>query len=309
MMWKRRILLAAVALLGAYTVASVAAIYWYSEYRIPCAQPCRELGEEVLVPPRRRDDDAVYRPKCKPLQLDLELYRPKARADTRYTLWYKARLVNRSCFALYWIDSGDFMYSLDQIGAVQFTDNGLSFRVIGPDGVEVPQGGFFESSEFEFIYRADREELARVDSTYDEFRRNFPPGAEIRTVASELAPHKSYLVIPDADAIRKMTGFSHDTALRPAAPPPGTEAPPPGFRILDAYRFKRKGTYRIQAAYRDDLTAVPLRLSVDTLPPWLTLPVRIIERFGLSVTWPDPEFVLHRYRVEATSVWKEFRVE
>ena len=36
------------------------------------------------------------------------------------------------------------------------------------------------------------------------------------------------------------------------------------------------------SVYRGDLTAVPLRLPVGTLPPWLTLPVRVIERSGLS---------------------------
>lgn len=308
-MWKRRILLAAAAILGAYTAASVAAFYWYAEYRIPCAQPCRDLGEDVLAPARRRDDDPIYRPKCQPLQLDLELYRPRARADTRYTLWFKARLVNRSCFELWGIDSTGFKYCRDEVRSTSFSDRGLSFNVLGPDGHTIPQGDFFRSSEFEFIYQANEAELAKLEPIYEEFKQNFPPGAEIRTISSVLAPHKSYLIIPNDEAVRHMTAFSHESVLRPAAPPPGTEAPPAGFRILDAYRFRRKGTYRIQAVYRGDLTAVPLRLPVGTLPPWLTLPVRVIERSGLSVTWPDPEYVVRRYRLETTSGWKEFIVE
>ncbi len=308
-MQKRKALLAVAVLLGAYTAASVAAVRWEINFKVPCAQPCRDLGEEVLEAPKRWDHVAVYKPKCQPLQLDLELHRPKARSYTQFSLWYKARLVNRSCFDLWGILTNDFQYCLDEFGSKSFTGMSFTFRVVGPDGVEVRQGNFVRSSEYEFIYRANGKELAKWNTLYEEYEQRFPPGGEIRSIPTELAPHKSYLIIPDAEAVRHMTSFRHESVLRPAAPPPGTEEPPPGFRILDAYRFHRKGTYRIQAVYHGDLTAELLSLPVGFLPRWLTLPVRLIEKCGLDVTGPSREYVLRGYRVETTSPWKEFVVD
>lgn len=278
----RRLLLGASGILLVWTTASFVAVRWAWVTREMCPQPCQDLGLEVLKPAQMQGmtvmKGAVHRPACSPLKLDLELHRPVTRRDTRYTLWYRARLTNQSCFA-FDVASSMLLLSPDHLRETSFNEIGFFFEVLGPDGAKVPQGGFSPSSRYDFLYRLDEEAYRKarafVDSRIGE-QGNLRPGESIETVPTVLDPHEKQVVT-------QVTGPHHAHRLVPVAPPPGAEQGPPGFKVLDTYIFRKKGTYRIKAVYRGEAGAIPYFNKSRQIPDWLRLPHSLLSyHLGIS---------------------------
>lgn len=206
--------------------------------------------------------------------MDFEVFRPIAKRNTRYTLWYRIKLTNQSCHDVWGLELNDLMFSRDQVGLKSYSENdALNFRVWGPDGAEVKQGTFDKSRDYAFLYRPSDKELEAWKAAVERTGRILPPGATFTSIPSQLAPLRQTTRI-DWTTGRHGIGYEH------IAPPPGAESPPPGFRILDTFSFDKPGVYRIQALYSDRVTATAFRTGLETVPWVAALPTRFLLNFG-----------------------------
>lgn len=262
---KRIAWVASLLLVLAYCGASVFVCRRAWAKRLDCGMPC----------PIPKASDALG--ACGPVRMDFEIFSPIAKRNTRYTLWYRIKLTNQSCYEVRNFELNDLMFSLDEMGSVRFPEsNALNFRVWGPDGKELKQGMFAKSSDYHSLYRASEQELGKWNKEADRAERRLAPGQSFTSIPSELAP------IRRTTQIDWSTG-RHGIGYERIEPPTGTEKPPKGFRILDSYSFDRPGSYKIQALYSHRVSAaLPTRALEDV--PWpLRLPVGMLSAFGLSI--------------------------
>lgn len=298
-------LVAAGISIGTYTAASIIVSRRAWMTRDECHLPCRDLGREVLRPAASKMHEPTYRPACRPLELQLVLHRPVARRNSRYSLWYRAKIQNVSCYDLDWVDKNGFIYSLDEFGLTSFHNEGLGFRIWGPDGREVPQGNFEKSSDYAYLYGSDNAEISRrqaADKYFDS--GDLPSGASFETVASTLEPTRRVATASfDPRSGDSIHGF------RPEAinPPPDAETPPPGFKVLDAFQLRQPGKYRIQATFEDDYVRASARFS-RKVPNWLAFPARKLSRAGLPIFPPVEDRESRIFSVRAESAVAEFTV-
>lgn len=274
-----------------------------------CSLPCRDLttkpgvnflpGEEKLSPP------------CAPLELKFELAQPTARVGKRYSLWYRLTLNNRSCSRLSF-DLSDFQNSFVSIGRLgsgwggrHSVDNGLFFRVWGPDGREIlsDPGRDFPNEYYPLIPYA-RDPSARPVATVA------LPGGSIRTTPSVRAPHfpdrlPGFDQIVDEnkepDLARALTRnaeayYGAIWRKRGSPTPPKALA---GFSPLDDIAFKTPGKYRIQAIFAAGVIAGPIRPVYDSLPvEWQGKLWYSEVLFGVRIQ-PDRDSTGYRVRVES----------
>lgn len=235
--------------------------------------------------------------------MDFEVFRPIAKRNTRYTLWYRMKLTNQSCHEIWGLELNDLMFSQEQSGSTRLTEgNALNFIVWGPDGAEVKQGTFAKSRDYEFLYRPSDRELKAWQAETERTGRLLLPGATFTSIPSQLAPLRQTTRI-DWTTGRHSIGYEH------IPPPPGAESPPPGFRVLDTYSFDKPGVYRIQALYSDRVTATAFRTGLENVPWLAALPTHFLLSFGVYVV-PLKDAGESRYLdLQLKSDPFEFRVE
>jgi|GEM_PF-6864772 len=266
---------------------------WALRYRAPCPLPCQDLGREP-VPGEPLKAWGPFTPRCAPVKIDLELARPEAKTGHRYTLWFKLRLTNVSCYKLSLINAGPLIW--------WFYENRLNvpndfiFHVQGPDGIEVKN---LKHAAYERLPREDVEKLRRAyphvrlrskDTGYlseygdvipyeddlaawDRMRANphlsmddhayvtLQPGQSLESTVSVFAPHTEHAEIEHLSG-----GVGYTTAHAPVALD-GAEVPVPGYRIMDQYIFWKPGRYTIRVAYNPSfVTGEPIYPYAERVP-------------------------------------------
>ncbi|HBL18961.1 MAG: hypothetical protein A2X36_15020 [Elusimicrobia bacterium GWA2_69_24] len=250
-------------LTGATALAVLAALYVLGMRfaylkEVSCEQPCRDLGT---------NGDTVRQPLCAPLKLELGLADPKARIGRRYSLWYRVRMTNTSCFLLHALTAEHFMTTRG-LDSAHATGIGLYLRVLDPDGNELAPLGAPTGAErteygsvipYRFDHKASQKAFKEL-SVGDHWSFDFLPGRSIETIPSVLEPRQHALVAPALPC--KVEGGERVCEYAEGemhVENPGAPEPPAGFRILDQYVFKRGGRYRIQAVYEyKELWAEPI---------------------------------------------------
>lgn len=299
----RRLAIAS-AILLAYVAGSVIYCRWALTKRAACSQPCQELGLQVAVPGKHKDSPSIYRPLCDPLRLDLELYRPVARLNTRYALWYRLRLTNGSCYELSRLDAEDFIASWEtsEMFNRKWGRSGLTIHIWGPDGSEVSPGRFNPTHRYLYtFYREAYHRLQHSAHLTPDWSFGLNPGESIESVPSVLDP------VEEVPAVDLKTGV-HGYGYSPVAAPKDAETPPTGFKILDGFVLSRPGKYRIQAAYEGDVDAQAIFPYSGREPDWVAWPMVALEKCGINL-FPDPApLISQTYRVRAASEVREFQV-
>lgn len=265
------------AFLIVYTSISVVFVRWATTKRAACLMPCQDLGLEVAIPPKKRESLAVYKPRCVPLKLELELHRPLARRNTRYALWHRVTLTNDSCYRLLNISRHEFVVSLETENlSATFARNGaLQIRVWDSDGRELVPGNFKVESPRTYLYFWDSAAFRKLDQRSE----NLEPGESIVSIPSVLMPTVDY------EGVNMQTG-DHERLFMPRPVPIDAETPPAGFKILDLFVFERPGTYTIQAVFESKVDAEPILPYEKRIPFLLHLPVYLLEKCGLDF-YPD----------------------
>ncbi len=184
-----------------------------------CIQPCGEFG------------------KCQPLRLELSLIHNKASARKTVMLWYKATLLNQSCFRVY--------FSADPFMESRPTSLSLAIEIFGPNNAEIkplsePRGGVI-------LYQMDHEGYRKLKETgrlSDRSVIKLYPGQTLTTIGEVLQPYRVAFV-EVADESGKGTAI----VRVPVPVPSGAERPPAGYRGLGPFVFPTAGSYKISARY------------------------------------------------------------
>lgn len=281
--------------------AALAASRWALRYRAPCTQACQNLGKEP-VPGRAPKDSRTYAPKCAPLELELELAEPKTRIHRGYTLWYRIRLTNVSC------------YELGVISAMPFVESKpydeLKLLVLDPAGQEVKDRRYSMGPEYgEIIPFTDDPAAFKRFLTDSDLKMDsngfvtLPPGKSMTTAASILQPHTRQL------ATVRGEGWVGSAFQRVPASARGIPAPPAGYRILDLYELKKPGRYTIRAIYDHPgvfaRSIYPYAHRVPEPLKKLSLALRVIQEADLYPDYRNSG----RYPVRVESPAIEFEVE
>jgi hypothetical protein len=296
---------AAIVLIGAGLTLSL----WALRYRAPCDLPCQDLGREPL-PGRDPNEIRLSKPHCAPLKIALELARPTATLGRRYTLWFKVRLTNASCYKLSMIDASPLIWWFDD--RTYRVPPYLTIHVDGPDGKEirnldhVREHGF-TAAEIAKMSGLDKRYIPdeRIVSEYGEvipyeddngaFRRwqsdpslamnnngyiQLLPGHSITTTASNLAPHTEKQVIQHTNGGVGLMNIHVPTALS------GIEQTVDSFRVLDQYIFHKPGHYKIRVAYEPPpITAEPIYPYASRVPDSVQ---NLLVELGLT-QWRDTD--------------------
>ncbi len=329
--------MAAFAVLGLAALAAVVfAARWALNYRAPCSQPCRDLG---IYPPKPYSIDysdpaqpwlkpasiqarmkvpepPCPAPKCAPLKLDLELFKPEAKVNRRYTLWYRVSMKNVSCVKLGFL-GGDFFMGPGDRNRNYHAASGFKIKVRDPHGNEVPDSGAprpfstapEDNTEYGDVIPYDHDpavglKLAKdipMDSDWD-FYLN--PGQSIATLSSRLHPTRMELVGMIDEYGRPGSGPLYvDVDLK------GAPKPPPGFRILEQFIFKKPGKHTIQVTMENArLPATPSFPYEGPVPAPLCRFMRFAGFIGEYDCSPASRDT-RKYHVRAESQTLEFEVK
>lgn len=260
------------ALAGAgliYLVVGVLYYRWALNYQPPCSQPCRDLGEErISINYRNIGPVTLFRPRCNPVRLELEVFKPETRTGRRYTLWYRVRMKNVSCFNLN-ILRAHFFIGSKGVSPRYYSDHGFRFKILDPKGRDVEDinsggPGKVKQSEYGNVipYDSDHEAHERMKTALklsSDWYFSLDPGQEIATNPFSLAPY--YLELGARQNQNGPPGFSQSGPgmVRVKAVLPNAPVPPPGFRVLENFVFDDPGKYRIQVvmdAGENRLTAI-----------------------------------------------------
>lgn len=309
---KRRILiwLAAFAGLGLLALAAASyAAFWALNYQAPCAQPCRDLGVYPLEPSttdhsdptnsflnpaniQARENNKVEKPnpppKCSPLKLDLELFKPETKANKRYTLWYRVTMKNISCLKLGNLD-GLFFDGTMVPQRPYHTASGFKIKIWDSLGREVRDLGIPSSfstapenkTEYGDVIPYDNNpgvalKLAEDLGMTPNLSFDLAPGQSITTFPSRLFPTRMELVGMIDEYGRPGSGPQYRIIDLKDAP-----KPPPGFRILEQFVFGKPGKYRIQVIMEDaNLPAKPLYPYAERVPWQLGRIMRFLGMVG-----------------------------
>ena len=265
---RRRIAFAALALacVSAGLAGALYGTYRYLRYIPSCSQPCKDLGME-LDPKESKPRDPVYRPKCNPLELRLELAKNEMKTNTPNALWYKLTLKNVSCLRLGNLEGAAFL--TNERWGYYGVRYGYWIKFLDAKGVDSSAPAKDGSSDF-FMEDNDRDQFTKVipyeddrsgdgailrnpDFGLDEnWEFHLDPGKSITTLGSKYGPH----VIMRASAMTP-DGWMQDGWSRTNVDMGKNRAPaaPPGFRVYDA-PFKKPGTYRLQAVFDHPMVKV-----------------------------------------------------
>lgn len=302
--------LALLGLAAAYAAVSVAVGRWALTTRANCELPCQDLGLDVETPPGKGHGTTVYRPRCAPLRLDLELYRPKARRNTRYALWHRLTMKNISCYRLSGLDAKDLVSTWESYEIAHWKPGtgGLSFRVWGPDGKEVPTGKFDTPGRPVYRYSEDPKALKSMERLYKmETFWGFAleSNESIATIPSILHP---MTLVPASDMTQPLAAVD-GMAFATFPTPKDAEIPPAGFKILDSFVFNNPGAYKIQAVFDAKIDAEAILPYLKRVPDWLAWPMDALKRCGLDF-YPDLNPIFRNsYHVHVESKQSEFKVE
>lgn len=296
-----------IALAASYAIGSVMAIRWALTARAPCDLPCKDLGLAIETPSTSKDGAAVYRPRCQPLRLQLELHRPQARRNTRFALWHRMKLTNDSCYKLTRVDFGDFMDTWESLEAVRSIpdDKGVVFHIWGPDGKEVPPMEFYQLGyPHTYVYGLDStsSEWLKVERDQGAYGPDgLGPGEAIATIPTVLRPRR------EVPAVNIETGM-HGFGTVEVAPPKDAEKPPTGFKVLDSFVLTKPGEYKIQVVFDSTVTAEAICPYGNSLPDWLGWPIVTMKDLGFNY-FPDFAPLLpQNYHVHAKSAVVPFSV-
>lgn len=255
-------ILAALCLIGGFAIVREKA-NGYVSIVPPCDQPCQDATS------------------CDPLDFSFEVVPQRIKASQKNSLWYRARITNRSCRRLEGIYVKEFLDSKNLTPSVMGLwvavsgqmnrpidredppgpDGGIAWNYAGNQGVNVStQGTIYPyQPNFELIdqlYRSKR---------IDEFSfANLRPGDSFASVPFRLRPYRIVATSVNSDA-----GITDGTARVNVNDPPSFPLPPEGFSLLDRYSFKQPGTYEIKAGYRANLRILPIFQHWERAPSWL----------------------------------------
>jgi len=301
---RRRVLIALGILFAAQFPISVFVVRWALTTRA-CSMPCQDLGLDVEIP-SSEPVLSVHKPRCQPLQLKLELHEPKARMNSRYSLWYRVTMRNASCYVIDGIFAHDFRDTAETaaMGASTNWGHGLSIHVQGPDGNKIEPKRYTDRTEF-LYYRDEKadQELAKKFGLTDSPIFDLSPGESITTVPSVLRP------LNMVERVDWKTG-NHGENLVPAPVPPDAEKPPPGgYRILDDRVFTQPGEYTIQAEFDWKISAKPIFPYAKKIPGWLYLGIGTLKFCGMDFYPDDEKRADRKYNVRVKSEKLRFKVD
>lgn len=259
-------------------------------YSSRCSQPCREL--KIISSTVGKGKELINHPSCLPVELQLELYKNEARARKDYTLWYRLSLKNISCAAAF-IDPKSFIKDIQISDA--WSRKGVYFQIWDPDGSEIkPSANVHFSKDYyplipyvvdenaypDVLRNIQEQCLAEKERIFDTDvvpsgqrceNEHFAlaSGQSIQTTPSKLQPREySWLrsdVAPESKLearLNQLEDLRIKKALKQFNPP----MPPPSYRVLDFYQFKKEGIYSIRAVWDQEIHARPMYPLYERLP-------------------------------------------
>lgn len=306
--------------------AAFAAVY-LSIYRrmyvadASCDQPCQDLGNELAAQFDGPVKKMIYKPKCEPLSLKLELLEPKVRASWKTPLWYRVTMKNKSCQMLSRFHGGAFLdgnptsppagYDIardtDVFGGgiwTEFAADGAYWNE--RDAAQV------KHTPIERIipYLGDPEASERMDREFDMddyYGFDLLPGQQVKTASPKLLPRKWLPGIEHGlnSGIPAMAEIARK-ALYPDNP--GYQTPPAGGYLYRFLLHPRKGRFRI-VIQKGALSAYRIPRYSDSQLRWASyplFPVKAIEFLFDVELIPTRSGRASYYRVTAASNWVDF---
>ena len=311
------------AVLGYSTFAAVYLPIYRRMYMADaaCDQPCRDLGDEVVAQVTGQVERKIYKAKCEPLSLKLELLEPKVRASWKTPLWYRVTMTNVSCRGLGTFRAEEFLggsSSFPSVGydIVRDTDEygGVIRMEFAGDGDawEARDDAQVKNTPIERIipYKEDYEAFKRMKSEFGMLNDSWfdlQPGQQVQTASPMLFPHR--YIVGHEHALNSGVPAIAELARKKVFPKnPGYQKPPPGgYRNLFLLH-PRKGRFRVVYQNGSLHTYPKPRFSHSQLQ-WASyplLPLKTVEFLfdvDFQPTWRGRPFY---YRVTAASNWVDF---
>jgi hypothetical protein len=260
---RRRVIVIALLIFGGHRIARNYLKEYYAVI-LPCDQPCQ---------------DAV---SCDPLEFTFEVTPAKIKLGQPYSLWYRARIKNRSCRQLAGISARGFLDS-KELGE---SPSNLWVTISGPDGRKIerlpvpgPDGGIswdygsakgvaISTKGTIYPYQPNYE---RIKNLFDSGRIkepgyvNLEPGETFETITSVLRPYRIV-----AWSFRTEDGGMGDGYRRVQVEnPPTFQTPHEGFNFLDRYVFAHPGRYTIRAGFAQKISVYPIFARWENRSHWL----------------------------------------
>jgi len=274
----------------------------------PCRQPCKDLGDK-FDPETAGELTPTYLPQCNPLGLSLELEKPTAKTGTHFTLWYRAKLKNTCCQKVE-ARLGFFLYGSDRFDDVRF-------KIWGPDGKLIEPDVWFPYDSDVLPYKVDSNANPRLLKGTDDETYTMLPGEEIPTNPAVLSPSfynrpghgidamTEEYPEPEYRATFEKLTRKRDNRLQREVEKMHPRKPPPGFRVLDRFEFKKPGKYKIQASFTAHVFVYLPSPWRDSLPKFFSTALEIFMGWtGDSSVYALPKI----YDVSAESAILDFEV-
>lgn len=209
-----------------------------------CPSSCKGYLGHTLAPGQGHP---TYIPACQPAELSLGLHETRVKKSERYPLWYKASVRNTSCFAL---------SSVLANGLIE----GLTFKVLGPDGIEIPASRPEWNTIIPYSYDRDAFEAMKRDAdlhfSASESSSGFPyyyvdiyPGRTVANLPSVVLASMNWLQPHNAHLDLSVQNESMRRVIEPRLRGKTYPRPPPGYAVVDGYFFRKPGRYSIQAEF------------------------------------------------------------
>lgn len=316
-----RLLLAVVVGYAAFAAAYLPAYRWMYMAEAACDQPCRDFGHEEVARVEGALIPRIYKPKCEPLSLKLELREPKIRASWKAPLWYRLTMKNTSCRGLGSFDGDAFLEGMPSsppagYDVVRDTDGYRGGFWMESDikdaGWDERNGAEVKKTPIERIipYIGDFDAYKRMKREFgmDEYVKfDLRPGQQVQTASPKLLPRR---YLPGLEhAFKTGNPTVMETARKSLYPEnPGYQTPPAGGYLNYFMLLPGRGRFRV--VYQNGaLHAYPIPRFTYAQLRWASyplLPLRAVE-FLFDVdfmpSWSGRPFY---FRVTAASNWVEF---
>lgn len=311
------------AVLGYSTFAAVYLPIYRRMYMADaaCDQPCRDLGDEVVAQVTGQVERKIYKAKCEPLSLKLELLEPKVRASWKTPLWYRVTVKNLSCRGLGSFHGGAFLNGTansppagyDVVRDTDVFGGGIwdEFAADGDQWNERDEAQVKNTPIERIIpYLKDfgaSKRMRRELGMNDNYWFDLLPGQQVQTASPKLLPRR--YIVGHEHALNSGVPAIVKAARKMVFPDnPGYQNPPAGGYLYQFLLHPRKGRFRV-VLQKGALTAYRIPRFSDSQLRWASYPLLPVKAFEFIFdvefipTWNDRA---SSYRVTAASNWVDF---